>query len=346
MIIPYRAGRVLRRLFLTLLILALLAGAGLLCWFLWLGRYVVYTREGAKLDFGISLEYAPGQTAAAPVPIPTVEIIYGEATEPQEETVKGLTRFSGYYVTLKELTSDFDTVQERLEKLPAGSTVMLDVKNAQSYFYYTSSLGFPAPKFDTTRLDGLIKELKARGDYLIARLPAFQEYEYILEDEWGRVPYGLPIKGGNGSLWLDTAYPCYWMNPASEGTLTYLMQIITELRIMGFNEVVFSEFRFPDTDKIGFEGDKMAALNAAAATLVNACATDSFCVSFIRSAPDLTLPAERTRLYLEGVAAADAAALAAQAGFADSSVHVVFLTDTNDTRYDQFCALRPLETAH
>ncbi len=345
MIIPYRAGRVLRRLIFILLVLALIAGVILLCWFLWLNRYVVYTRDGVKLDFNANLDYAQGQTATPPESIPTVPIYYEEETTPPAVS-KELVRFSGYYVTIQDLTANFDTVQQQLSQLPAGSTVMLEVKNVQSYFYYSSSLGFHVKNFDVTRMDALFAELRARGHYLIARLPAFQEYDYILADEWGTVPFGLPIKGGNGSLWLDTEGPCYWMNPASDGTIAYLIQIVTELRVMGFDEVVFSDYRFPETDKIGFEGDKMQTLNATAATLVNACATDSFCVSFTRKSPDLTLPEGRTRLYLEGVSAAEAAALAAQAGFADNSVHVVFLTEAGDTRYDQFCVLRPLDSAH
>ena len=49
--IPYRIQRMLKRLVvlaaIALVVLALLA----LCWFLWLDRYVVYTRNGAMLDF-------------------------------------------------------------------------------------------------------------------------------------------------------------------------------------------------------------------------------------------------------------------------------------------------------
>lgn len=346
MSLPYRARRNLRRLFVTLLVLILIAACVLLCWLLWLHRYVVYTQDGAKLDFDQSLEYPQGETAVPPDPLPSVNIQYDDGKKPEEEINTELVRFSGYYVTLETLRADFDAVLQKLEQLPHNSTVLLDVKSIRSYSYYSTDVGMIAPDFDTLLLDELIRNLQDEGHYIIARIPAFQEYEYILENERERVPHGLPRAGGNGSLWLDTTGPCYWMNPASDGTLTYLIQTITELRLLGFDEVVLDGFRFPDTDLIEFKGDRQQALTDTANTLVKTCATDTFCVSFVRSAPDLKLPAGRTRLYLEGVTATAAASYAAQAGFEDPALHVVFLTDSGDTRYDDFCVLRPLDMMH
>ena len=163
------------------------------------------------------------------------------------------------------------------------------------------------------------------------------------------MPYGLPRTGGNGSLWLDNSIPkepCYWMNPASDGTLTYLIQTITELRLLGFDEVVLDGFRFPDSELYTFNGDKQQTLEETAAKLVKTCATDTFCVSFVRTAADLKLPEGRTRLYLTGVAATSAALVANQTDFADPTLQGVFLTDSGDTRYDEFCVLRPIDMMH
>ena len=46
MTIPYRTRRVLKRLGSALLALALVAIFVLMCWLLWLDRFVVYTRDG------------------------------------------------------------------------------------------------------------------------------------------------------------------------------------------------------------------------------------------------------------------------------------------------------------
>lgn len=345
MIFSYRVRRVLKRLLIGLLALAVLAVAVLMCWFLWLNRYVTYTQDGAILDFDRPLQYAPNTPPAPTEPLPTVNISYGSAEDDEPQQVE-LTRFSGYYVTLETLLSDFDNVAQKLRKLPAGSTVLLDVKSVSSYSYFSTDVGMRATDFDTAKLDTLINDLRKGGNYLIARIPAFQEYRYILENERDRVPNGLPKDGGNGALWLDADGPCYWMNPAKEGTISYLIQTISELRVRGFNEVVLDDFRFPRTDMIPFILMEDQALITAADTIVKACATDSFCVSFVRDKPDLTLPEGRTRLYLEGATILDAPTLLEQSGFADPIPRVVFLTDTGDTRFDEYCVLRPIEMAH
>ena len=344
MILPYRARRVLKQILITVLVLALIATAVWLCWLLWLQRYVRYTQNGAILDFNQPLEYPQNQVSAPADPLPTVNIQYG-GTEDPGQTQTELMRFSGYYVTLDTLLSDFDNVTQQLRQLPMGSTVLLDVKSVSSYSYFSTGVGMRAPDFDTAKLDTLINELRQGGHYLIARIPAFQEYRYILADERSRVPDGLPKSGGNGSLWLDGDGPCYWMNPAKDGTMSYLIQTVTELRQLGFSEVVLDDFRFPNTDKISFSGDRQQTLIDAAEKLVNTCATDTFCVSFVRSKPDLNLPEGHSRIYLEDVSVLDTLSLAEQSGFEDPSVRLVFLTDSGDTRFDEYCVLRPLDMA-
>ena len=345
MSIPYRTKRAFKGFFTGLLALSVFAVLVLVCWLLWLNRYVIYSADGAKIDFDLPVRFAQGETAGAPEPAGTVPI-YGMTTEEEPEAIsRELTRFSGYYVTLKELTGDIGAVIAKLEALPEGSTVMLELKSVNGYTYYSSTVAATNPKFDTTQVDALIQKLIDGGYYVIAQIPAFQEYYYIMENERERVAYGLPKTGGS-SLWLDGDYRCYWLNPASDGTMTYLIQLLTELRSLGIHEVVFSDFRFPSTTKVSFDGNKTDTLNAAAATLVKTCATDKFCVSFTRSAVDLELPGGRTRLYLTDIAAADAAETAAKTSFADPTIQLVFLTELSDTRYDEYCVLRPLDSAH
>ena len=136
------------------------------------------------------------------------------------------------------------------------------------------------------------------------------------------------------------------VDAASEGTVTYLAQIINELRGLGFDEVMLNDFYFPATDSIVFSGDKTQALAPAAQSLVTACSTDSFAVSFTGQDASFPLPQGRSRLYLENVTAADAADTAAQTGLENPAVNLVFLTEINDTRFDAFSVLRPLSSAH
>jgi hypothetical protein len=138
---------------------------------------------------------------------------------------------------------------------------------------------------------------------------------------------------------------CYWLNPTKQGTVTYLVQIVTELKSLGFDEVVFDSFTFPDTKYKRVDFDEAEALAIAAKTLVTSCATERFAVSFVQTA-DFALPDGRSRLYLKDAAAADAALLAQQTGLADPAARLVFLTEIHDTRFDDYSVLRPLDAAH
>ena len=110
---------------------------------------------------------------------------------------------------------------------------------------------------------------------------------------------------------------------------------------MGFDEVLFSDFRFPNTDKISFDGDKTQALNQAAATLVKASGSDSFVISFVGE--HVTLPDGRSRLYLENVLASDIAALVERVQVEHPDTQLVFFTELMDTRYEDYGVMRPLE---
>ncbi len=336
MTLSYRSRRFLRRLGVAAASLAVLAVAGLLCWMLWLNRYVVYTQDGVRLDFGLSPEFPDGQAAVAPPTQPSLPIIYDD--EPVSTPNKdALTQLRGYYVDFDTLFADPDAVRAQLEKLPHGTDILLDVKSVRGVALYSSTVVEKLAEKNVDKVDELISWMKDRY-YLIARIPAFQDYWYGLN----HVDHGLPRVGGHGSLWLDTEHRCYWLNPGSEGAVTYLVRTALELRNLGVHEVVFADFRFPNTNEIIFEGDRLAALNQTAADLVSSCATESFTVSFQRSDTALTLPVGRTRLYLTGIAAADAAAAAAAVAAADPAAQVVFFTDSGDTRYDAYGVMRPL----
>lgn len=335
--IPYRTRRFLRRIFVSLLVLALVLSAVLLSWLLWLNRYIVYTRDGAKLDFDLPLEFPQGQLAVPPTAGPTVDIYYNEGENlivPENTELKQL---SGIHITGDMLVSSMDAVEQQMKTLPAETPVMLDVKNFRGEFYYSTQQPHRSDKVDTTRVDKLIYNLKKSGNYLIARLPALRDYWHGLEN----VNDGV-FNPNRLSLWIDSDH-CYWLNPSAEGTLNYLIAIITELKAIGFDEVVFSDFCLPPTDAIYFEGDKVEAVNKAASNLVKICATDTFAVSFSNSDETFTLPEGRSRLYLEGIAAADAAFIAQQKNFADPAVRLVFLTELMDTRFDVYGVLRPMK---
>jgi len=340
--LSYRSRRALRRLCTVLLVLALLVALGLLCWLLWLNRFVIYTKDGVKLDFGISDEFQPGQLAGTQSTENTIQIEFDQ-TEPTEPPSTELKQLSGYYITLDMLKGDMASLKEQIAQLPKGTPVMLDVKSIRGEFYYSSNVGNPSGAVSQAALDDLIAFLRDGGYYIIGRLPAFRDYQFGLRN----VACGLMDinKVHLVALWMDET-KCYWLKPDADGTVQHLVRIVTELRTLGFDEVLFYDFRFPDTDQIYYTGDKTAALATCAQTLVTACTSETFTVSFTSTDPTFPLPEGRCRLYMENVAAENVLLMAEQAGMTDPELRMVFLANTNDNRYDDYGVLRPLDSAH
>ena len=342
MSIPYRTRRLLKRLGITCGALVLVGALVLFFWFVWLQRFVIYTRdEGAVIDLNASQNWGQGQLAVPPAPKDEIPIYYNEGENALLVT-RELTQLVGYYADQAALQKSIDDVLAQAKALPRGTPVMLDVKNSKGAFFYSSYVGEERnAKIDPEKMDELIETLHKNGNYLIARLPALRDYYYAVD----HTKDGLPTS--KGYLWIDRTDGgyYYWLNPGKEGTQAFLLQIIAELKALGFDEVVLDQFYFPDTKEIVFSGDKTETLNKAAQTLVTVASTETFTVSFVGS-KELVLPEGRSRIYLTGINAADAATVAENTGIENLQTQLVFLTQVHDTRFDDYGVLRPLEAAH
>lgn len=335
--IPYRTRQIIKRVLIISLTVILVATAAWGCWLIWLQRFVVYTADGnAKLDFELP-PMADGQIATEPEQ-ETVPIYYNEG-EGAINTSTELGQLVGYYVEPDQL-QDLTEVKKQMASLKPDTAVMIDVKNIKGDFYYSSTVGANrASGVDIQAMDDLISFMNRSSIYTIARLPALRDYAYGLN----HVPNGVHHSSGLYLYQDDDG--CYWLNPASEGTLSYLTQIVTELKNLGFDEVVFYDFCYPQTDNIQVNGNKTENLTSAAATLTKACTTDRFALSFVKT-EEFTMPEGRSRLYLTGIEAAQAAAAAESSGVADTVINLVFLTELYDTRFESYSVLRPLSGAH
>lgn len=337
MTIPYRTQRVINRIFVALLALLVVLAAAVFCWLLWVQRYIVYTADGgAKLDMSL----APIQTGELAVPPEDTEIsIYYNEGEAAITTTVELAQLAGYYVE-EEMLKDIPALKAQIQQLKAGTAVMVDIKNIDGDFYYSSKVSTSrSGRVNPQNMDDFLSFLNRSGMYTIARLPALRDYTYGLN----HVPDGVPHSSG-GYLYQDDE-GCYWLNPGSEGTLSYLSQIITELKDLGFDEVVLYDFQFPDSTDILVNGDKEELLTNAANVLMAACGTDRFAISFEKTA-EFTMPEGRTRMYVSNVEALEAAQIARESGIADTAVNLVFVTELYDTRFDVYSVLRPLSGAH
>ena len=261
-----------------------------------------------------------------------------------------LQQIIGYFITEADISAPansrnpqeassqkIDALIAKLRKLPAATPVMLEIKSIKGRFFYSSAISDKRSNLiNTEKVDELISVINQQNLYLIAQLPAFRDYYFGLNN----VPYGLHHSSGR-YLWMDES-GCYWLNPAAQGAITYLAQILTELKGLGFDEAVFSDFRFPETSNILFTGDKAATIENAAKTLVTACANDTFALSFVGGI-DFPLPEGRCRLYMEDVSAADCESIAQQTGLSAPEINLVFLAQAHDTRYDKYSVLRPMD---
>ena len=339
MSIPYRTRRLLGRILTVIVVVAVVLAVIWACWLLWLQRYVVYSRdEGAVFRFDLDAQVSQGELAVPPEE-QTVPIYYNEGdaavTASQE-----LTKVVGYYIDEAALKSDINAVYSQIKALEKGTPVMVDVKNIYGKFFYSSSVNDQrSDSIDPEQMDALLEFLDSSGMYTIARFPALRDYYYGLNN----VPDGVPHSSG-GYLYQDDA-GCYWLNPDSSGTLSFIVDIIQELKGLGFDEVVLTDFRFPQTDSILYSGDKTQALANAANTLLTTCGSASFGVSFVGDG-SWTLPEGRSRLYMEDVDASDVDEAAESSGVADLETKLVFITGVHDTRFDTYGVLRPLATAH
>ena len=79
--IPYRHRRVLNSLGTVLLVLLLVFIVVWMCWVVWLQRYVVYTDDGATLDFNQSSYEMSGKEAVEPKAQQNISIFYNEGAD-------------------------------------------------------------------------------------------------------------------------------------------------------------------------------------------------------------------------------------------------------------------------
>ena len=339
MAIPYRTRRRLKRLGSLLLSLLILAACAWLCWVIWVERYIIYTEDGAVIDFDLNPVIPMGEVAQPPVAGEGPEIHYNEG-ENAVNTSTDLLQMSGYYITYDLLKNDFDNVKAKVADLPTNTPVMIDVKGGYGSFYYSSDLenAVISQSLNVAQVDELIQLMHQKNLYMIARVPAFQDYTFALNN----VSSGIPFIGGGGALWMDDD-GCYWLKPKDSATIGYLASIILELKNLGFDEVVLDKFWVPDGTTVQYTGDALADLAECANRLVSTTATNAFTVSFTVSDATFPLPEGRCRMYLSGVPARDVEITGAKATFTDPQIRLVFIADSMDTRFDIYSVLRTID---
>ena len=332
----YRAGLIGAILLLVMILVGF-------CWVIWLERYIVYTRDGASLNFDLVDTPSAGQLAMPPSVGETVPIYVNEGLD-AIDLERELQQLKGYYVDGETLQNDVAAVREMVATLPSGAAIMVELKSIWGQFNYSTTVSSStfSNRLDTLQVDKLITDITSRNLYTVAVIPAFRDRYFFLKNN-SNTSMGLAVKG-KGYLWQDNDN-CYWFDPSDPDTLAWLKEIATELKSLGFDEVVFSEFRIPDTDRIVFKDDRTEAIKKAAQTLVNSCATESFAVSFLVDDSTFPVPEGRSRIYMHNVGPKNVDAVVAKLNMVTPDARLVFMCNTNDTRYDAYGVMRPITMA-
>lgn len=330
----------------TLLITSLWVLAGLCAVaigiFLYLQRYVVYTPDGAHLDFSLRPGYqAPDDSPANPsFVVEQTEASSGSDVVIQEETQEdgsvSMTRISGFYVTGAMLAQP-DAVADVLSALTEPTAVMVDVKSIYGNFYYPSAVsGAEASTLvDPAAVQKLFETLnKNENLYLIACLPAFRDSAFALSNQ----ECGLPLS--SGALWMDSE-SCYWLDPSNDKVLSYLESLVLELQSMGFDEAALDDFYLPDSANIAFDGDRSGVIVDAAKKLSENLDGEEIRLSLYGTDPALAPYAARLYVKETDGAKVQSIAEAFSAAYTPLEDHLVFVTDSRDTRFSKYGVLMP-----
>lgn len=333
--ISYRTKTRLRKgLKIALAVLGVLVLA-LILFAVYLGRFVVYTPEGARLDFGRNTARdvtVPTGNSAVEFPVESVSIEYADPDPRGQES----SRISGFYIDL-EMLQDPAAVLEAVKELSPPCTVMIDLKGGNGSFYYSTGIdGAQQADIDIPTVDAIISYLRSHGFTMVARIRTFQDTHFAEEH------INCALRKSGGSLWVGDGF--YWMDPANATVMAYLKQIIRELAEKGFKEIVLDDFRFPSGTQIVYTSEKSRTelIAGIAEELLNFFASSNITISFGNPAADFALSGA-SHVYVSGVTGSGVtAAVKGYTLLEDVSTQLIFLTGSKDRRFDDYQVLRPL----
>ncbi len=324
-----RKGLKLGLIVLAALILAVILFA------IYLGRFVVYTPDGVRLDFGrnTARDVVLDTTAAPRDSVPeSVEIEFADPGEGGQETAL----VSGVYIDL-EMLQDPSAVLAAVQELSQPCTVLIDLKGGNGSFYYSTSIdGAQQADIDVAAVDRVISYLRGRGFSMVARIHTFQDSNFALN----HITSSLRTAGG--ALWVGNGF--YWLDPGSETVIAYLKQIARELAEKGFKEIVFDDFRFPNGTQIAYNSEKSRTeLIADVATdLLNFFASSNITISFGNPSSDFALSGS-SHVYVSGVTGSGVSTTVKSfSHLEDAASQLIFLTGSKDKRFEGYQVLRPL----
>lgn len=332
--IPYRNKLKLKKLGqLLLLALGLLFLMSVLV-LVYADRMIRYDRDGAHLA-GQAEELVTEPTQGKDRPLISDPVVVIQEKEAEMTDIKDL---GGVYITTK-MMKDMDAVTEQIRQIQEPCAVMLEMKSISGNFYYTTDFAFDnyPQGIEVDKIDALIRELRDRGFYLIASVPAFPDYAYVVENP------GLALSKKGGYGWMDSR-GCYWLDPSLDASVSRLMQLARDLGDRGFREICFTEFQFPNGDNYRYESElpKEQIIREQAEKLGGMMTGSDILVSIVTEGIGFPSAATRGRIYVPDVEVSQIDRYTEAYGGEGGAMEVVFLTASKDERFDAHAVLRPL----
>ena len=147
----------------------------------------------------------------------------------------------GIYVTSSKAGSEDRNRLIELVDTTEINAMVIDVKGDTGKISYLmnspKAQGIDATTNQIADMEALVRELKEKEIYLIARIVAFKD-PYLAEQK-----HELAIKNKDGSLYRDNNGEC-WVNPYKKEVWDYLVEVATEAAAIGFDEIQFDYIRF------------------------------------------------------------------------------------------------------
>ncbi|MBQ9973664.1 MAG: hypothetical protein IJP02_01760 [Oscillospiraceae bacterium] len=199
-------------------------------------RYIVYTDEGVHLD--IPFLRGDEQTPPALSGV-SVEIIPGpeeEAHAAAPYTVRAV------FMSVDELLSGGAQAVTRR----GANTVVLDMKHPDGTLGYTSGLTL-AQNADAPaeRIDELIGTLHEADIRAVARVSCFRDDRLGRREEYA-------LLTNSGYCWNYDPVGLYWISAGRPAVREYVADVVKELALLGFDEVLLEDWGYPTQGELGW----------------------------------------------------------------------------------------------
>lgn len=231
------------RLWFGLLFVIILIGLGLSLYVVTRPSPVAYKPEVKMPD----KQLAAVSPKVTPTDKPVKEVAGDTAINDAKEKTDVSKAIKGIYISADAAASNKMQDLIHIADSTEINAMVIDVKNDSGKISYQMNSSLAKEIGATTNtipnMKALVKQLKEKNIYLIARIVAFKD-PYLAKKR-----SDLAIKNKDGSLYLDSN-KAGWINPYNKKVWEYLVDVASQAAATGFDEVQFDYIRFSTSKAI------------------------------------------------------------------------------------------------